>query len=454
MARYNHNRQKLGVKPKANLAEKRTPFPTAIDGREWTVKEGDREAFISRTESGRVMQVPMGATDRERKVRLHEQAHVAFSLDDKGRPIEAPGVIPNDLDFNTVNAVEDSRISKLMANADPEWKRIVQEVDAWSNREWDAMSDMLSRRQQYEQTPWELNGKTPVPTYLEIARFIAATKGQSESRQVQDYVNGYGFEWLNEAVNELHRTHFGAESPTVNDTYEYARSLIQLMEEREEESKGEHESRMQEHLEEENDLEEADLNEIEPRYHNDDPNPRWGEMTIRKDIPLTKRMPAGMRSRKSRAFDEGSVPRNWHRYCTDSKVFGKKIRRKNDSGTILIDLSGSMHLSTEEVISILERWPGVLIATYSGADMRGELRVIARNGMRADDSIIAWTKGGNEVDGPALEWLAKEKEPRVWISDGFVCTSAGMQRSLLLDAARICKKGRIQRVENVRELIE
>ena len=54
---------------------------------------------------------------------------------------------------------------------------------------------------------------------------------------------------------------------------------------------------------------------------------------------------------------------------------------------------------------------------------------------------------GNVVDGPALVWLAKQQEPRLWVSDGHVTgCNDNTCIDLAADAERVCRKGNIQRV--------
>jgi hypothetical protein len=46
------------------------------------------------------------------------------------------------------------------------------------------------------------------------------------------------------------------------------------------------------------------------------------------------------------------------------------------------------------------------VAMYSGRDDEGELRLIARDGRRADARHLSPFGKGNVVDEPALHWLA------------------------------------------------
>jgi hypothetical protein len=178
-----------------------------------------------------------------------------------------------------------------------------------------------------------------------------------------------------------------------------------------------------------------------------------GEMRI-VQAPLLHPTPSpgGGRRRRGRATCEGSFPRLLHRWTIDRAVF-RHVTRRLRAGTVLIDTSGSMALDAAGVDQILSASSGAaLIAIYSGIDQLGELRIVARDGRRADGKDLVPFGRGNVVDEPALLWLARQPAPRLWISDGGV-TGVGDTTSLALQ--RRCKEiaGRagIQRFPNVRE---
>jgi len=63
--------------------------------------------------------------------------------------------------------------------------------------------------------------------------------------------------------------------------------------------------------------------------------------------------------------------------------------------------------------------------------------------------------GGNIVDGPALEWLAAQAEPRIWISDGVVTGVNDVDYAALsAEALRVQMTGRIGRLDNLGAAIE
>jgi hypothetical protein len=89
-------------------------------------------------------------------------------------------------------------------------------------------------------------------------------------------------------------------------------------------------------------------------------------------------------------------------------------------------------------------------------DESGSLLIAARNGMHADREVLdGWAGSGNVVDGPALQWLARQKAPRVWVSDGGV-TGMNDQTAvnLQIEAERIVAMAHIKRVPTLADYLE
>jgi hypothetical protein len=102
--------------------------------------------------------------------------------------------------------------------------------------------------------------------------------------------------------------------------------------------------------------------------------------------------------------------------------------RQNPSGTVLIDASGSMHATTENVKRLCAMIPDATIAYYSGDDIRrGVLAIYASKNKRYNGELPTETLlGGNSVDMEALQWLQKQAQPWTLISDlGFCGSSFG-----------------------------
>lgn len=140
---------------------------------------------------------------------------------------------------------------------------------------------------------------------------------------------------------------------------------------------------------------------------------------------LTKsRVVDGKLGRKRIACNIGKNPRRINRMLTDPerRIFDR--RAKGKGGVVLIDQSGSMQLSEQDIHNLIESAPGCTIVGYShsiGSTDIPNTWVIADKGRVADE--IPDGNGGNGVDGPAIRFsLNKRKsgEPFIWVCDGYV----------------------------------
>jgi len=174
-----------------------------------------------------------------------------------------------------------------------------------------------------------------------------------------------------------------------------------------------------------------------------------GEMKIKLHKDISATMPPSKFSRKWRANDEGTLPRYLNRYFIDGKIFGYK--KRHQGGTVLVDVSGSMSLSSYDIAEVLRLAPGCTIATYSGQTKSGTLQIIAKNG-RCVKNWRNTTGGSNVVDYPALKWLAKQQHPRLWISDGVV-TGVGdfPSRQMFMMCVMVAKRAWATRLSHMEE---
>ena len=182
-------------------------------------------------------------------------------------------------------------------------------------------------------------------------------------------------------------------------------------------------------------------------------NPGWASMSIVQDV-LDKKLNQKLLAPKCRPGFIGAF-RNPLRALLpafDGKAWSVKLRR--ETGSILIDVSGSMHLEPSQVGRLLENAPLSTVASYSSDGNRtGELHILAQNGRYTSDPQHAGS--GNGVDGPALDWLARQPAPRVWICDGVV-TGVGdaTHPTLAQECMTTCVRSNIMRVESVEEYFE
>jgi hypothetical protein len=189
---------------------------------------------------------------------------------------------------------------------------------------------------------------------------------------------------------------------------------------------------------------------------------RWKPILEIEEPPRTIAQKLDLKARKKVKQETGSVPVAIHRQTIDQRVF-LGYRRRPGAGSVLIDMSGSMSLSSRDIERIMDALPGVVIAGYtaSGAHTHGMLRIFAKNGRRVETHDFQMDGGQNACDGPALNWLERQPKPRFWVCDGFVTgvvsgtsmTSEDEPTEELLQEVRdIQTRSRILRVPSASEL--
>lgn len=186
----------------------------------------------------------------------------------------------------------------------------------------------------------------------------------------------------------------------------------------------------------------------------DAPGTRPGKLLLREPtLPLGRRLTGRRTGLRPRPASEGCHVARPHRWALDGAIFRRPVRGRG--GTVLIDVSGSMHLTPEMVSELVEASGGAaLVAIYSGRGHRGELRIVARGGRRARPEDLVPFGNGNVVDLPCLEWLAKQTPPRLWVSDGGV---TGVQDKssprIRRRCAAVVRRGRIERLGSAKEAV-
>lgn len=181
----------------------------------------------------------------------------------------------------------------------------------------------------------------------------------------------------------------------------------------------------------------------------------WGEMTVHNPVMTVNLQGRLQNGRQYRPQEYGYNPKYIHRYCVDKKIF--KQKQHVLGGTILIDASGSMDFSGQDILEIMQILPAVTIAMYNGSHDTGDLRIIAKNGMRVDENYLDKHSGrGNVIDGPALQWLASMPERRIWVSDMQVFGASGdtSGANLMRDVLNTCTRNKIINLKNVNEVKE
>lgn len=211
------------------------------------------------------------------------------------------------------------------------------------------------------------------------------------------------------------------------------------------------------------DMSDHDPHNDEPVSHrpwdNDSLSDGWQQLRVCKPQLLLPH--SGKMGRRIIAWHTGRFPRYLSRIVTDphKRIFSRKTRSLG--AVVIIDCSGSMGLSQEDVKRLVHASAGASVLCYS-SDGRNQSPynawLVARNGRQT--SALPRFPGGNGVDGPALLWAAKNlrrngSSPMIWISDGWVTGRGdGYRPYLREECRRIQKRYNIRRVNGVSEAID
>ena len=180
----------------------------------------------------------------------------------------------------------------------------------------------------------------------------------------------------------------------------------------------------------------------------------WEQLVVAK--PELSINHTGKLGRRTIANDSGREPRFINRMVTDPdrRIFSRKTRALG--GVVVIDASGSMQLSEEDLDRLLKCSTGATVVMYSGGHNDPRIPntwVVARKGRMV--RTLPDVPGNNCVDGPALIYGASLRErssqPLIWVSDGEVTGARGNSspENLRKDIAWIKRKYRVQQVMDV-----
>lgn len=154
-----------------------------------------------------------------------------------------------------------------------------------------------------------------------------------------------------------------------------------------------------------------------------------------------------------------------------AKVFKKMMPWKG--GTVAIDCSGSMRMTTSQIDAILDVVPGCTIVGYEGMDdppNHGHMIVLADRGRRIDlppgDVCVGglpWERiknskyprpyvGGNAIDDLVVKWLLRRPGHRLFICDGgYTCFNPEKVTRLVTSAVGV---GLLTWARSVAEAVE
>jgi len=423
------DRQKVGERQKAMpewLTRNDQP-----NGRSWTVREGQAvrgDAWTNMTECE--MRVPFGSDEMSRLVRAHEMTHAKVSP----KVMDARVATVHSTTMDMVISAEELRVNMLaqMAGFDMNELRDGSEVNAGEiagiNADWNGAVKMLLACANTKAGNDFVRGvgKSNHEMMLALREVHKAIKKEWK-RLVRN--SGYSATSRRQALadtrplrltvpkiidgDKLSEDEF--EDAEIPEGYRYTLAMAKFAER---------------FLRNEGDADEgieAD-NLPTPDEVKDDAGSgdrgRWARPIVKR-LPLP-RTSDGIIGRKRIASQTGRNPRHLSRLLTDPerRVFDRKVRGKG--GIVLIDQSGSMHLSEADIWKIVETAPGCVIIGYShrpGSTGIPNIWVMADRGKIIDRDGVPAGNGGNGVDGPALDFALRQRkhnEPFVWVCDGMV----------------------------------
>lgn len=143
----------------------------------------------------------------------------------------------------------------------------------------------------------------------------------------------------------------------------------------------------------------------------------------------------------------------------DRRVFTTKQRAVD--ALLVLDLSGSMSWSTDELDEVIEAARGAVVVGYSatdrGDDPRPNVWLLAKDGRRVRE--LPDVPGGNGCDGTALEYAVKRYRrragmPVLWVSDGQVTGRTRSTLALAHDMVARLRRHRVTQVQNAAAAIE
>ena len=461
------------------------PYPEIVTGEDWTVYGTtelnsvprtdnvnnkmvvplDRECeacginhsrMIRRHQLGRAKWSPktlgkFGPDVRQEAVEILERIRIDWLLGYAGRGITDPYVCQEFTDMQVLKVIYEGSIAELIT--------CFLNVLTWNDRE----------SRQYYSSINSLTGRAQ--WYLSVLKDCSEDMRFTEARQMEyEFVYHQVYKFLRKLIDDKR-----GEIPKFASVKRTAKLLSMLLEmdERPNEkdvfkpmpTKGEG---IGEDSEEESGVASGTVNtvqDLEKRmkrelmkdmaYYTSSSVGEWGDMIIHEP-PLTVNLQARLKNgRQYRPQDYGYNPKYINRYCIDKKIF--KQRQRVKGGTILIDASGSMSFSGRDILDIMMMLPAVNIAMYNGSGYTGDLRIIAKNGLRVDDDYLYNHSGrGNVIDGPALRWLAEQPARRIWVSDMkvFGRNDSSIGYNLLKDCIDTCRKAQIINLKDIEEVKE
>lgn len=366
----------------------------------------------------KVMAVPEGDSLQEQAVRLHELAHAQFS------PADFPPAIASHLGIrmSSIRSAEEMRINWLLRRSKKTRDVIVNLSDGTEA----SLADSVVQREQWSEAVQLLAVTHGTNAFRHVKRRLKLNKAWRENvefvkKKLDDYAKNQHLDrqgYTDPVEIEYQRGVHGRAKVIIpqgfmNATMPLANLIEDLCHFR---PKGMSQT--------EGGTDESSNEEVETELP-ESLSDGWETLMIGY-APLTEPASSFM-GRKRRPSAIGKTIRHPERLLTDPerRVFTQDLR--GASGIVVVDSSGSMSLTHDQLAAILKACPGCTVLAYSHvATSHPNAYVLARKGRRVTQAELENIRlsSGNGVDLPALRWaIRNRKNPRefvLWITDGMV----------------------------------
>lgn len=423
----------------------------------WTVTNGPAQRGEAWTnQRDRVMRVPFGGDETNRVIRAHEMMHARVS------PTLAILGTEMGLSEGSVRCAEEFRVNQLVKTAGFDINLLVDGSEKHAGQRLAEMADYAGLVQSIAATADTEGAKAFLRGVRSVDPELAKAIREVEKAVIKTWrtsVRKHGsVEWTAKFWGATNPVRSPGSTETDGYTEGYANYTIPLAQmldiainsltpDDSEPDEGEEKA----------ENEKANIDRIKDALNGN--SGVWGSLLFDSEVRLTKSVKGSMGRRRT-ATNMGRNPRRINRMLTDPqrRVFDKTFR--STGGVVVIDQSGSMSLSVEDVEKVMAASPGCTIIGYShraGSAGIPNIWILAENGRRAE--TVRRGSGGNGIDVPAVKYAvskARRGEPVLWVTDGMVTSSHNdyLYDNLEEDAAKIVKRHGIHMIPNVNRAVE
>lgn len=408
------------------------------DGHQWTVRETEHPIDSCVNLVTHEADIPRARTRASEQIRFHELAHVAFS----GNPLHHETEMM-------------SRICKMLDEFRVDWVLKTRSGIDVSNRHDDF--DMVELATKIHPSPFP-RAMMYLQLRFQAAGVTTATEVKDLFRQMQDALAPDLVTLLEHAIKDIcdfpdleHREkwakrifdYFAPPPPPATpkaETKEEVRELVrqQIAQEAEEQARKEKVAArprtpskptpQKELTREEQKKQDKEDKKLYAPGHGG--MPRFGHAEIHDHLTRNQKFEQ-VKAPFTRS-GRGIVPEFMEQWCVDKRVY----RTDHRGGVLVIDTSGSMRPNWSLIQDQMASFPNLVVMSYGGVsrarasgrtedNINGRICVHSRAG-RIDPIFRnePGRTGANNVDVEALEYGAKFKGPRIWVSDGWACGGA------------------------------